>query len=66
MLNDKIRISLKAYDHRVLDQSTTEIVATAKRTGARVAGPIPLPTRISVSDPPAFKVSGDVFKSMSP
>jgi len=47
MLNEKIRISLKAYDHRVLDQSTTEIVATAKRTGARVAGPIPLPTSIN-------------------
>ena len=46
MLNEKIRIRLKAYDHRVLDQSTTEIVETAKRTGARVAGPIPLPTRI--------------------
>ena len=44
MLNDKIRIRLKAYDHRVLDQSTAEIVETAKRTGARVAGPIPLPT----------------------
>jgi small subunit ribosomal protein S10 len=44
MLNDKIRIRLKAYDHRVLDQSTSEIVETAKRTGARVAGPIPLPT----------------------
>ena len=46
MLNEKIRIRLKAYDHRVLDQSTTEIVETAKRTGARVAGPIPLPTHI--------------------
>lgn len=44
MLNEKIRIKLKAYDHRVLDQSTTEIVDTAKRTGARIAGPIPLPT----------------------
>jgi small subunit ribosomal protein S10 len=44
MLNEKIRIKLKAYDHRVLDQSTQEIVETAKRTGARVAGPIPLPT----------------------
>ena len=43
-MNEKIRIRLKAYDHRVLDQSTTEIVETAKRTGARVAGPIPLPT----------------------
>ena len=43
---DKIRIRLKAYDYRVLDQSTAEIVETAKRTGARLAGPIPLPTRI--------------------
>jgi len=41
-----IRIRLQAYDHRVLDLSTTEIVKTVKRTGARVAGPIPLPTRI--------------------
>ena len=47
MLNEKIRIRLKAYDHRVLDQSTTEIVETAKRTGAKVVGPIPLPTRIN-------------------
>ena len=46
-LKDRIRIRLKAYDHRVLDQSTTEIVDTAKRTGATVAGPIPLPTQIS-------------------
>ncbi len=45
-LRERIRIRLKAYDHRVLDQSTTEIVDTAKRTGAQVAGPIPLPTRI--------------------
>ena len=44
MLNEKIRIKLKAYDHRVLDQSTIEIVETAKRTGASIAGPIPLPT----------------------
>jgi small subunit ribosomal protein S10 len=42
--SDKIRIRLKAYDYRVLDQSTTEIVDTAKRTGAQLAGPIPLPT----------------------
>lgn len=41
-----IRIRLRAYDHRVLDSSTTEIVSTAKRTGARVRGPVPLPTRI--------------------
>ena len=45
--SDKIRIRLKAYDYRVLDQSTSEIVDTAKRTGARVAGPIPLPTKIN-------------------
>src|SRR5690606_4269749 len=43
----KIRIRLKAFDHRLLDQSASEIVDTAKRTGARVAGPIPLPTRIN-------------------
>src|SRR5512139_2517415 len=43
----KIRIRLKAYDHRLLDQSAAEIVDTAKRTGARVAGPIPLPTSIN-------------------
>ena len=44
--NQNIRIRLRAYDHRVLDQSTIEIVNTAKRTGARVRGPIPLPTKI--------------------
>ena len=46
MDNQNIRIRLKAYDHRVLDNSTREIVNTAKRTGARVRGPIPLPTHI--------------------
>src|SRR5207245_11246440 len=44
---DKIRIRLKAYDHRILDQSTREIVETAKRTGADVAGPSPLPPTIN-------------------
>ena len=44
---DKIRIRLKAYDYRVLDQSAREIVDTARRTGANVAGPIPLPTAIN-------------------
>ncbi|MEE8302264.1 MAG: 30S ribosomal protein S10 [Candidatus Tectomicrobia bacterium] len=44
MAGQKIRIRLKAYDHRILDQSVSEIVETATRTGARVAGPIPLPT----------------------
>ena len=44
MESQNIRIRLKAFDHRVLDQSTLEIVSTAKRTGAQVRGPIPLPT----------------------
>ncbi|MCH8819798.1 MAG: 30S ribosomal protein S10 [Acidobacteria bacterium] len=47
MLEEKIRIRLKAYDHRVLDQSAKEIVEIAKRTGARVSGPVPLPTTIN-------------------
>jgi small subunit ribosomal protein S10 len=46
MVSDRIRIRMEAYDHRVLDQSALEIVETSKRTGARVKGPIPLPTRI--------------------
>jgi len=45
MANQRIRIRLKSFDHRLIDQSTKEIVDTAKRTGARVKGPIPLPTR---------------------
>jgi small subunit ribosomal protein S10 len=48
MDQQKIRIKLKAYDYRILDTSVTEIVETAKRTGARVCGPIPLPTRRSI------------------
>ncbi len=44
--NQRIRITLKAFDHRLIDQSTHEIVETAKRTGAEVRGPIPLPTKI--------------------
>lgn len=47
MQSQKIRIRLRAFDHRLLDQSTKEIVETARRTGARIAGPIPLPTRIN-------------------
>ena len=43
---EKIRIKLKAYDYRILDQSTEEIVNTVKRTGSKVKGPIPLPTKI--------------------
>ena len=46
METQNIRIRLKAFDHRVLDQSVREIVGTARRTGARVRGPIPLPNRI--------------------
>ena len=46
MNNQRIRIRLKSFDHRVLDASSKEIVETAKRTGARVEGPIPMPTRI--------------------
>ena len=45
MQNQQIRIRLKAFDHRLIDPSTQEIVETAKRTGAQVRGPIPLPTR---------------------
>ena len=45
MENQKIRIRLRAFDHRAIDKSAVEIVETAKRTGAKVAGPIPLPTR---------------------
>lgn len=47
MAGQKIRINLNAFDYRLLDASVQEIVDTAKRTGARIAGPIPLPTRIS-------------------
>lgn len=46
MMQQNIRIRLKAFDHRTLDLSTKEIVSTAKRTGATVVGPVPLPTRI--------------------
>jgi small subunit ribosomal protein S10 len=47
LTNQKIRIRLKAYDHKLLDQSAMEIVQTAKETGAKIAGPIPLPTDIN-------------------
>ena len=46
MAKQRIRIRLRAYDHRILDQSAEEIVETAKRTGATICGPIPLPTEI--------------------
>jgi small subunit ribosomal protein S10 len=44
-MNEKIRINLRAYDYRLLDQSVKEIVETAKRTGAKISGPVPLPTK---------------------
>lgn len=47
MASQKIRIRLKAYDYKLLDQSAGEIVDTAKRTGAKVVGPVPLPTKIN-------------------
>ena len=66
MLNEKIRIRLKAYDYRILDQSTGEIVDTAKRTGAIVKGPVPLPTRMQRFDilrsPHVNKTSRDQFE----
>jgi small subunit ribosomal protein S10 len=47
MMNQKIRIRLRAYDHKLLDQAALDIVDTAKRTGAKIAGPVPLPTKIN-------------------
>src|SRR3982074_1975322 len=66
MQGQNIRIRLKAFDHRILDNSTKEIVNTAKRTGAQVRGPIPLPTRIEKftvnRSPPADKKSREQFE----
>ena len=47
-MNQKIRIRLKAYDHMILDRSAAEIVRTAERTGARISGPVPLPTKKTI------------------
>lgn len=62
----KIRIRLKAYDHKVIDQSAKQIVDTAIRTGASVAGPVPLPTRRSsytvVKSPHLYKTGGETFE----
>ena len=67
MANQNIRIRLKAFDHRVLDQTTMEIVSTAKRTGANVKGPIPLPTKIErytvLRSPHIDKKSREQFES---
>jgi small subunit ribosomal protein S10 len=66
MSTQTIRIRLRAYDHRVLDASTREIVNTAKRTGARVRGPVPLPTRTErftvLRSPHTDKKSMDAFE----
>ena len=48
MAGEKIRIRLKSYDHRVIDKSAADIVRTAKATGARISGPVPLPTRKTI------------------
>ena len=62
----KIRIRLKAYDHRLIDQSAKQIVDTAIRTGAKVSGPVPLPTKRStftvVKSPHVYKTCGEAFE----
>ena len=62
----KIRLRLKAYDHKVIDQSAKQIIDTAIRTGADVAGPIPLPTRRStytvVKSPHVYKMGGETYE----
>ena len=66
MAQQKIRIRLKAFDHKLIDQSSAEIVETAKRTGAIVKGPVPLPTRLQRFDilrsPHVNKTSRDQFE----
>jgi|TARA_B100000768_G_scaffold181596_1_gene205267 small subunit ribosomal protein S10 len=66
MASQKIRIRLKAFDYKLIDQSAQEIVDTAKRTGAVVKGPVPLPTRIERFDilrsPHVYKTSRDQFE----
>ncbi len=67
MADQKIRIRLKAFDHRLIDRSAAEIVETAKRTGAQVRGPIPLPTRIErctvLTSPHVNKDARDQFET---
>ena len=68
--SEKIRIRLKAYDHVVLDQSAEKIVETAKKTGAKVSGPIPLPTQKEVvtilRSPHKYKDSREQFEMLYP
>ena len=65
-IKQRIRIRLKAYDHKVIDQSTKQIVETALRTGATIAGPIPLPTKKTVftvvKSPHVFKKGREQFE----
>lgn len=67
MINETIRIRLKAYDHRLLDQSTRQIVDTTRRTGATISGPVPLPTRTRkytvLRSPHVNKKSREQFES---
>ena len=67
MANQRIRIRLKAFDHRLIDRSAMEIVDTAKRTGALVKGPIPLPTKIErvtiLTSPHADKDARDQYET---
>ena len=62
----RIRIRLKAYDHRIIDQSAKQIIDTAIRTGASISGPIPLPTRRStytvIKSPHVYKKGGEAFE----
>lgn len=66
MDNQKIRIKLKAYDHSILDKAVRDIVNTAKRTGAGVIGPVPLPTRIEkftvLKAPHVYKTAREQFE----
>ena len=66
MANQKIRIKLKAYEHNLIDQSSERIVETAKRTGAKVSGPIPLPTEKEIvtilRSPHKYKDSREQFE----
>ena len=66
MANQKIRIKLKAYEHNLIDQSSERIVETAKRTGAKVSGPIPLPTEKEIVTilraPHKYKESREQFE----
>ncbi|MDD6045270.1 MAG: 30S ribosomal protein S10 [Clostridia bacterium] len=66
MANQKIRIKLKAYEHNLIDQSAEKIVETAKRTGARISGPIPLPTEKEIvtilRSPHKYKDSREQFE----